>query len=81
MYGDAPPSQEKMDMTASFCNFLGKVNDVTKIKKGIDMVVEFRNQIPEQFRGFTDGPIKGSLDKIGKAKGKEIEDYIGSMWK
>jgi aminopeptidase N len=81
MYGETPPSQEKMDMTASFCNFLGKVNDIAKIKKGIDMVVEFRNQIPEQFRGFTDGPIKGSLDKVAVAKGKEIADYIGSIWK
>jgi aminopeptidase N len=81
MYGGAPPSQEKMDMTASFCNFLSKVNDVAKIKKGIDMVMEFRNQIPEQFRSFTDGPIKGSLDKVSKAKGKEIEDYIGGVWK
>jgi aminopeptidase N len=81
MYGGAPPSQEKMDMTASFCNFLSKVNDMAKIKKGIAMVVEFRNQIPEQFRGFTDGPMKTSLDKISKAKGKEIEEYIGGVWK
>ncbi len=81
MYGGAPPSQEKMDMTNSFCAFLGKVSDAGKIKKGIDMVVEFRNQIPEQFRGFTDGPIKGALDKISKAKGKEIEEYISGVWK
>jgi aminopeptidase N len=81
MYGDAPPSQEKMDMTALFCNFLGKINNSAKIKSGIDMVMAFRNEIPEQFRAFTDGPIKGSLDKMAAAKGKEIADYISSIWK
>ena len=81
MYGDAPLSQEKIEMTNSFCNFLGKVNDVSKIKKGIDLVIEFRNQIPEQYRNFTDGPIKAGIDKVAKAKGKEITDYIGTAWK
>ncbi len=81
MYGDAPASQEKMDMTALFCNFLGKVNNITKIKSGIDMVIAFRNEIPEQFRAFIDEPIKSSLDKISKGKGKEIEEYISGLWK
>jgi len=51
------------------------------VKKGIDMIISFRNKVPEQFRGFVDPTIKGGLNKLAKAKGKEIEDYIAAGMK
>lgn len=81
MYSEAPLSQEKIEMTGSFCSYLGKVTDLAKIKKGIDIVIEFRNQIPEQYRSFTDAPIKAGIDKVAKIKGTEIEEYIKKEWK
>ena len=56
----------------------GKVQNITNVKKGIDLIIKFRNQVPEQFRGFVDPTIKGGLNKLGKVKGKEIEDYIAN---
>lgn len=80
-YENAPPSFEKVTMTAKFADYLAKLNDISKIKKGIDLIIEFRNLIPEAYRGGVDPTFKSALDKISKAKGSEIESYIKSVWK
>lgn len=80
-YDDMPLSQEKVQGTVTFADYLGKVQNTANVKKGIDMIIKFRNAIPEQFRGFTDPAMKPALDKLGTAKGKEITDYINSQWK
>ncbi|MGC4102217.1 M1 family metallopeptidase [Ferruginibacter sp.] len=80
-FDDAPLSQEKVGASATFAGFLEKVQDISKVKRGIDVIIKFRNQIPEQYRGFTDPPMKAGLDKLSKAKGTEIADYIKSVWK
>ena len=80
-YRDSPPSQEKVAATAQFCSYLEKVNDEAKVKKGIDYVVKFYNQIPEQYRSYVDPAFKSSLDKLGKAKGAAITGYISSVFK
>jgi aminopeptidase N len=80
-YADAPLSFEKVTMTKKFAEYLGKLNNITKIKMGIDKIIDFRNQIPEQFRGSVDAGFKTALDKLGKDKGTEVEDYIKSVFK
>lgn len=80
-FEDMPLSQEKLQATATFAGFLEKMQNIGNVKKGIDMIIKFRNAIPEQFRGFVDPMIRGGLDKLGKAKGKEIEDYINEGFK
>jgi aminopeptidase N len=77
-FDKAPLSQGKFESLGNFCNYLGKLENIANVKKGIDMVIKFRNSIPESFRNFTDPAIKTALSKVGKAKGKEIEDYISS---
>ncbi len=77
-YEKMPLSQEKVGATATFAGYLEKVQNITNVKKGIDLIIKFRNQVPEQFRSFVDPTIKGGLTKLGKAKGKEIEDYINA---
>jgi aminopeptidase N len=57
------------------------VQSLTNVKKGIDLIIKFRNAIPEQFRSFVDPMIMGGLTKLGKAKGKDIEDYIANGMK
>lgn len=81
MYNDAPLSQEKLTGTGKYAAYLIKVNDLTKVKAGIDNIMKFRNAIPLSFRGQVDPSIKGSLDKISKAKGLEIEEYVKSVFK
>jgi len=68
-------------MTDKFADFLLKVNDLAKIKTGIDYMMNFRNIIPEQFRGFVDPSFKTAFDKLSKAKGKEIEEYVKTVFK
>ena len=80
-YKEAPLSQEKFGMNDNFTDYLLKINDLAKIKTGIDYIIDFRNSIPQQYRSFTDGSFKKSFDKLSKAKGKEIGDYIDSVFK
>lgn len=80
-YAEAPLSQEKISMTDKFAVYLAKLNDMIKIKAGIDKVLEFRNSIPAQYLSFIDPSISKALGKISKAKGEEIEKYIESRLK
>jgi len=75
-YDEIRELQEKFDATEAFCNYLTKVNDPTKLKKGIDEVVAFRNMIPDHYRQLTDPIIKEALEKVAKDKGSEIEQYV-----
>ena len=50
-FSDAPLSQEKFQMVDEFADFIAKVSDITKIKKGIDEIIKLRNQIPAQSSG------------------------------
>jgi aminopeptidase N len=80
-YKGAPTSQEKIMMTDKFGTYLVKVSDMARLKSGINAMVDFRNSIPAQYRMYTDPAFKASFDKLSKAKGKEIEGYINSVFK
>jgi aminopeptidase N len=80
-YADAPPSFDKVAMTGKFADYLTKINDISKIKTGIDHIMAFRNMIPEAYRGAVDPAFKTQLDKISKAKGAEVENYVNSVFK
>ncbi len=80
-YENAPLGRAKIQMTVSYCQFLEKVSDVNKVKKGIDDIIKFRGQIPAEYHQYTDPSMKGALDKLAQAKGSEIADYIKSLWK
>jgi aminopeptidase N len=62
-YTKMPLSQAKFEATGPFGQFLAKVKDTEKLKKGVDAIVEFREAIPESFRGQTDPFINGSVLK------------------
>jgi aminopeptidase N len=74
-------AQEKFGMTDKFADYLSKVNDINKIKQGIDLLIDFRNTIPEQYKSYTESTFKKAFDKISKAKGKEVEDYVKEVFK
>ncbi len=80
-YDKMPLSQEKLTASDSFAGYLEKVQNMANVKKGIDLIIKFRNAVPEQFRSFVDPMIMGGLNKLGKVKGKEIEDYIAKGMK
>lgn len=80
-YKEAPPGDDKIEMTNAFCDYLLKVNDVTKLKKGIDYIIKFRGYIPAQYRGYTDPVFKNGLGSLSKAKPGEVADYIERVFK
>ena len=80
-YAEAPVGQAKLEMTDLFTDYLAKLNDVSKIKKGIDQIIEFRSLIPQQYKSITDPAFKAGLDKVSKAKGGEIATYITTVFK
>jgi aminopeptidase N len=80
-YKNAPPSQEKVQMTDKFGVYLSKLTDSDKIKTGIGYMIDFRNLVPDQFKSFVDPSFKSAFDKISKAKGAEMETYIKTLFK
>lgn len=62
-------SAEKFYMTAAFGKLLHKVNNPLKFKKGIDLITNFRESIPKEYRSQSDPYFNTSiLAEILKAK-------------
>ena len=75
-------SQNKFQALQPFADLLVIVKDVTKFKAGIDLIVKFRNAIPESYKGqttpFINSLIKGIADKKEKAGEAALADYAKS---
>lgn len=54
-------SSEKFYMTTSFAQLLNKTSDPIKFKKGIDLIVAFREAIPQGYRTQTDPYFNGKI--------------------
>ena len=80
-YKNAPPAQEKIQMTDKFATYLATVNNIEKVKTGIGYMIEFRNMIPEQYRSYVDPAFKAAFDKISRGKGPEVESHIKTVFK
>ena len=80
-YRNMPLSDAKFKSTEDFASYLSKLNDMSKIKIGINYIIEFRNQIPAEYQQYTDPKFTSTLNIIGKAKGVEIENYIHENYK
>jgi len=70
------PTQSKLNLTAYFCGYLSKLDDAQKIKSGVDEVVAFRNKIPSSYKDSLYPYINDALQKIGTAKGGEVQVYV-----
>ena len=81
IYKNAPLSQEKVTMTTKYGEYVSKLTDIAKMKKGIDNMIDFRNAIPGQFKEMVSPMFKTAFDKMTKAKGAEIEEYIKAVFK
>ena len=68
-------SSEKFYMTTSFAQLLVKTSDPIKFKKGIDLIVGFREAIPQGYKTQTDpyfnGKILGMILKGKKDRGEQ----------
>ena len=88
-YKNPPLSREeaeaKIEGTIAFANYLSKVKNGANVKKGVDEIMKFRNQIPERFRSFVDPVFKQAFSKISAAKrsegNTELADYVNGLLK
>lgn len=76
-----PLSQAKFQAIMPMAEFLSKVTDEAKFKKGVDMLVKFRDEIPASVKPQTDAfingtALKGLADKKEAAGAKALADYV-----
>lgn len=65
-----PLSEAKFNACGPLGNLLGSLNDFAKVKRGVDMIVAFRDEVPQQFREQTD-PFLNNMVLNGIIKKKE----------
>ena len=77
-----PVGNAKFNMLEPFADFLGNIKNIDQLKNGVDMIVKFRDSIPQSFRVNTDPFINGVLNSIEEKNKKagltEQADYIKS---
>jgi len=63
-FKDMPISQAKFNLLQPFCEFLGVVKDTDKLKKGVDMVIEFRDALAAYgLTPYVNNLLKGVISK------------------
>ncbi len=82
-FNKMPLSQEKFNAMQSFAALLAKVTVTDKVKKGVDMIVDFRDALPQQTRNQTEPFINNFiLQELAAKKDaaglKEQANYIRS---
>lgn len=72
----------KFNMLSFFSNFLSRVKNTANLKKGVDMIVKFRESVPQEYRKDTDSIFNDLLKVIAEKKQaaglKEQSDFIQS---
>lgn len=75
-----PLTMSKITMSQTFAAFLGKVNDVSNFKKGIEQIVTLREEMPANLRSqydtFFNNMLKGIADKKDAEGKKELADFV-----
>lgn len=81
-FANLPFGNDQYYMLEPFVKFLNNVKNTDSLKKGVDLVVKIRGDIPERYHYFTDPYINGALkDLLEKKKAQALTDqadYIQS---
>ena len=80
-YNASPLGMEKLDMTGTFSDYLAKIKNVEKIKKGVDQISKFRDLIPQEYKSITEPAFKAAFNKLSNGNMSEVSDYIKSTIK
>ena len=84
-FKNLPLSEEKIKDAFTFAKYLATVKNAANVKAGVDEIMKFRNQIPEQYRGFLDPGFKQAFSKISTAQkvsgNTELSNYINGLFK
>ena len=77
-----PVNQAKFQFVQPYADMLANEQSTDKVKKGIDLIVTFRDAIPKAFRNQTDGFINNVLHGVAAKKQaaglQDQADYIKS---
>jgi aminopeptidase N len=78
-----PFGNEKFMVLQPFANFLKRVQNPVNFRKGVDMIVSFRDTIPKQYRQqidpYLNGMILNGIASSKQSKGfTEMADYVKS---
>lgn len=68
-----PLSQKKFGMVGPYSNVIAYLQNTDKVKKGVDLIVKFRNAIPEAYRSQTDPVINKFLQSIIDKKTRALD--------
>jgi aminopeptidase N len=63
-----PLSNEQLFMIRPFGHLLGNIQNDEKVKKGVDILVKIRADIPQQYHSFSDPEINGALRDLMQKK-------------
>jgi aminopeptidase N len=81
-FSKLPFGNEQYYSIRPFGHFLENVKNTDKLKKGVDILVKIRGDIPQQYHSFTDPEINGALKELMQKKQAaglaEQSDYIKS---
>jgi aminopeptidase N len=82
-FEELPFGNEKFDLLQPFSDFLKRVNDTVNFKKGVDLIVSFRDTIPEvyrhRFEQYFNGMILNGIMHSKQSAGLTAQaDYVTS---
>jgi aminopeptidase N len=81
-FEEMPLGQQKFEAIKPLTDFLAKTKSMETLKRGVDAIIKFNGEVPEQFRDQVTPFIEGLLKGVQKAKSdagqKEMADYIDS---
>lgn len=84
-FKNEPLSEDKIKSAFTFEKYLINVKNPDNVRKGVDEIMKFRNQIPEQYQGFIDPGFKQGFNKISAAQKQagndQLADYVNSLLK
>lgn len=80
-----PVGQAKFQFMMPYAKMLTKVQNTAKVKRGVDLLVQFKEAIPQAYRGQTDPYFDNALKGLAKqkqAEGKADQaEYINAKMK
>lgn len=82
-FESSPLSQTKIQETMQFIMYLRNVSDESKVRKGLDAIMDVRNSIPSQYHKYIDPPLKQAFGQLSASKNAggqtELATYINGL--
>ncbi|MGN6296197.1 MAG: M1 family aminopeptidase [Ginsengibacter sp.] len=84
-YSNQPASQDKIMSSVAFGNYLASLKNADDVRKGVDEIIKFRNQIPAQYHSYIDPTFKNAFSKISQRQrgngNADLAAYIEGLLK